>query len=85
MDLMLRTREEVVEKIFWVQVSREEEMERLEVEPQPAQPQKMVFNLGEEYEQPAASHTPAKSGKNIGRNEPCPCGSGKKYKKCCGK
>jgi len=23
--------------------------------------------------------------KKIGRNEPCPCGSGKKYKKCCGK
>ena len=22
---------------------------------------------------------------NIGRNDPCPCGSGKKYKKCCGK
>ncbi|HHL2060062.1 TPA: SEC-C metal-binding domain-containing protein, partial [Clostridium perfringens] len=21
----------------------------------------------------------------VGRNEPCPCGSGKKYKKCCGK
>lgn len=27
----------------------------------------------------------AKSNKNIGRNDPCPCGSGKKYKKCCGK
>ena len=31
----------------------------------------------------------AKSGpkkvKKIGRNEPCPCGSGKKYKQCCGK
>ena len=23
--------------------------------------------------------------KTVGRNEPCPCGSGKKYKKCCGK
>ena len=23
--------------------------------------------------------------KKIGRNDPCPCGSGKKYKKCCGK
>ena len=23
--------------------------------------------------------------KQIGRNDPCPCGSGKKYKKCCGK
>ena len=22
--------------------------------------------------------------KRVGRNEPCPCGSGKKYKKCCG-
>jgi uncharacterized protein YecA (UPF0149 family) len=21
--------------------------------------------------------------KNVGRNDPCPCGSGKKYKKCC--
>ncbi len=25
-----------------------------------------------------------RAGKKIGRNEPCPCGSGKKYKKCCG-
>jgi len=24
------------------------------------------------------------SEKKVGRNEPCPCGSGKKYKKCCG-
>ena len=23
--------------------------------------------------------------KNIGRNDPCPCGSGKKFKKCCGR
>jgi SWIM/SEC-C metal-binding protein len=23
--------------------------------------------------------------KKVGRNEPCPCGSGRKYKKCCGK
>ena len=27
---------------------------------------------------------PITSEKKIGRNEPCPCGSGKKYKKCCG-
>ncbi|HWR56460.1 MAG TPA: SEC-C metal-binding domain-containing protein [Negativicutes bacterium] len=26
-----------------------------------------------------------KEGKAIGRNAPCPCGSGKKYKKCCGR
>lgn len=28
---------------------------------------------------------PVKVGEKVGRNDPCPCGSGKKYKKCCGK
>ena len=80
MDMMNRTREEVVEKIFWVQVAQEEDVARLEVEQQ-AQQQRMVFNLGDHEPAPA----PAKSKKNVGRNDPCPCGSGQKYKKCCGK
>lgn len=29
--------------------------------------------------------TVVREGKKIGRNDPCPCGSGKKYKKCCGR
>jgi predicted aspartyl protease len=29
--------------------------------------------------------TQASSGHKVGRNDPCPCGSGKKYKKCCGR
>lgn len=29
--------------------------------------------------------SPAKAGPKVGRNDPCPCGSGKKYKNCCGK
>jgi uncharacterized protein YecA (UPF0149 family) len=32
----------------------------------------------------AAKQAPKQTSK-IGRNEPCPCGSGKKYKQCCGK
>jgi SWIM/SEC-C metal-binding protein len=28
---------------------------------------------------------PTHAEKKVGRNDPCPCGSGKKYKKCCGK
>ena len=31
------------------------------------------------------ANEPVKAEKKIGRNDPCPCGSGKKYKKCCGK
>ena len=29
--------------------------------------------------------SPRKAEKKVGRNQPCPCGSGKKYKNCCGK
>ncbi|MCX8038299.1 MAG: preprotein translocase subunit SecA [Candidatus Sumerlaeia bacterium] len=35
-------------------------------------------------EAPAAKPMPVRRGPKVGRNEPCPCGSGKKYKKCCG-
>jgi hypothetical protein len=33
---------------------------------------------------PGGGHTVVRAEPKIGRNEPCPCGSGKKYKKCCG-
>ena len=36
-------------------------------------------------EKPAGSGTYVREGKKVGRNEPCPCGSGKKYKQCHGK
>ena len=36
------------------------------------------------YKAQKLSHTVVK-GKKIGRNDPCPCGSGKKYKHCCGR
>ena len=40
--------------------------------------------LHELYLEQKKSNTIVK-GPKIGRNDPCPCGSGKKYKKCCGK
>ncbi|MBO6154991.1 MAG: SEC-C domain-containing protein [Lachnospiraceae bacterium] len=36
------------------------------------------------YKEEKASHT-IRNEKKVGRNDPCPCGSGKKYKFCCGK
>ena len=40
-----------------------------------------VANDGKEK----VKQTPKKSEKKVGRNDQCPCGSGKKYKQCCGK
>lgn len=39
----------------------------------------------ENYAPPEINHVPIVKQPKIGRNDDCPCGSGKKYKKCCGK
>jgi preprotein translocase subunit SecA len=43
---------------------------------------RLTTNRGEESAQPV--HKPATAEPKVGRNDPCPCGSGKKYKKCHG-
>ncbi|MBT8371103.1 MAG: SEC-C domain-containing protein, partial [Deltaproteobacteria bacterium] len=55
--------------------------EKLEDYRQPRQ-QQMVFSGGGE---PQKKKPQRRSAQKIGRNAPCPCGSGKKYKKCCGR
>ena len=49
---------------------------------------KALARLKEEYENDfyeEAEELYVREEPKIGRNDPCPCGSGKKYKKCCGK
>lgn len=38
-----------------------------------------------DFEKDTTPKVPATAPKKVGRNDPCPCGSGKKYKHCCGK
>jgi uncharacterized protein YecA (UPF0149 family) len=38
---------------------------------------------GHDHHHHAAVETFVRQGPKVGRNDPCPCGSGKKYKKCC--
>jgi len=52
---------------------------RVKIVQQPRE-RKTFVNQGEETQK-----KPIKVGKKIGRNAPCPCGSGKKYKNCCGR
>ncbi|MDD5688410.1 MAG: preprotein translocase subunit SecA [Elusimicrobia bacterium] len=81
MMMMDRIREESVEYIFRVQVMPQP---RTRPAPLPLGTQKpKIENQFNQTQQPQ-SDIP-KTLKKIGRNDPCPCGSGKKYKKCCGK
>jgi preprotein translocase subunit SecA len=79
-SLMNRLSSDVCEKLFRVQPVSETEMERLEKRRR-AEQQRMTLSRGEDEEgkRPVKRHD-----KKVGRNDPCPCGSGKKYKRCCG-
>ncbi len=79
-EMMGRVREEVLQKIFRIQLAREEDVDQLEAK---QRRQKISMNRTDEESQ---VNKPTVRGEDkIGRNDPCPCGSGKKYKKCCGK
>ena len=81
-DLISRIKEESLKRLFLVKVQREEEgAERKERAPAP-RPARVVLSRGDIKS--AGKTTQKREGVKIGRNDPCPCGSGKKYKKCCG-
>jgi len=68
---------------FQFEEAPQEEIARLEQELQEAQALEQEFL--EFNHQEEASLDVVTDGKKIARNDPCPCGSGKKYKNCCGK
>lgn len=67
---------EVVNRLFKIQIAKEEDARRKIT----LKPAKILYNKGGGGEKPQT----VVKGKKIGRNDPCICRSGKKYKKCCG-
>lgn len=77
-EMMDRVREETVKTLYLVKITQEED--ELPVQRQ----QRIELGRGDIGGQSEKPRTVRREGKKVGRNEPCPCGSGKKYKKCCG-
>jgi len=77
-DMISRIKEETVGILFRIQISEPKKIDDLQ---QPKE-QKMIFSGGDE---PARKKPVKRTQNKVGRNAPCPCGSGKKFKKCCGK
>ncbi len=78
-DLIERIKEETVGILFRIQLAEPESLNELEQ----AQDQELVYSGGEAA--PAKKKPTRRAEGKVGRNDPCPCGSGKKYKKCCGR
>ncbi len=73
---------DIASLIFRVNIITREQQEAMERENQ----QRMAAakaNHGDDFQENVKQ--PVKNGEKIGRNDPCPCGSGRKYKNCCGK
>lgn len=73
---------DIASLIFRVNIITREQQEAMERENQ----QRMAAakaNHGDDFQENVKQ--PVKNGEKVGRNDPCPCGSGKKYKNCCGK
>ena len=65
-----------------VRIRKDEEIKREKV----AKATSEGFEGGETVSSAAPASAPKKAdGTKVGRNDPCPCGSGKKYKNCCGR
>jgi preprotein translocase subunit SecA len=83
MELVQRIKEETVEKLFRVQMARPAEVAQMETARQ--KPLILSRGQGEETEAETKAKPVRRDSKKVGRNDPCPCGSGKKYKKCHGR
>jgi len=96
-DMIFRIKQDAVERLFSVEIEQEEAVEGLSFMPM-ADESAISLGRGEMMTRPMQPELPPeaqggpdkpstyrRAGKKIGRNDPCPCGSGKKYKKCCGR
>ncbi len=75
-EMISRIKADTLEKLCLVRVEKDSEYTN-------------VYSASDDYvmsrgDSEAPSAGVKREGKKVGRNEPCPCGSGKKYKKCCG-
>ena len=81
--MMGTTQTNVLKKLFRVQIQRKEDVDRMTPRPR----RQVVEGRGGEARQTGAAQQARgaglRAGPKVGRNDPCPCGSGKKYKKCC--
>jgi preprotein translocase subunit SecA len=81
--LLDRIKHDVAQIILTVQIQSQEEVEAMESAMQTQRA--MEYSHADDEDTGAVDKTRFKAKHKVGRNDPCPCGSGKKYKHCHGK
>jgi preprotein translocase subunit SecA len=77
-EMVSRIKEEILAILFRIQITHDH-LDDIQQQPHD---QNLIFSHGDEAEK---KQPVRRNETKVGRNDPCPCGSGKKYKKCCGR
>jgi preprotein translocase subunit SecA len=84
-SLMKRIRETTISYLFRIELREEaEKVQEMVLEEGEIDESRLEFAKKDVFAEEEKKNQPIKTEK-VGRNDPCPCGSGKKYKKCCGR
>jgi preprotein translocase subunit SecA len=85
--LMQAINQHTVANLMRIQLVREDELARMEEEQRIARERQLeeAKRLNNQAEEATKNKPVKRREEKIGRNAPCPCGSGKKYKRCCGR
>jgi len=84
-SLMKRIRETTLSYLFRIELREEaEKVQEMVLEEGEIDESRLEFAKKDVFAEEEKKNQPIKTEK-VGRNDPCPCGSGKKYKKCCGR
>jgi len=82
-NMIEAVKQKTLSTLFKIKIASEEDVDRDAMEKRKRQQSEMRLSRGAEGS--GEAQKPVKrEGEKVGRNSPCPCGSGKKYKKCCG-
>ncbi len=84
--IMIETvKQQTLSTLFRIKLASEEDVDREALEKRKRQQSEMRLSRGGDGAEQAQQQPQKREGEKVGRNDPCPCGSGKKYKKCCGR
>ena len=84
-NMIETVKQKTLSTLFKIKIASEEEVDREALEKRKRQQSEMRLSRGGEGSGEAQQQPMKREGEKIGRNAPCPCGSGKKYKKCHGR
>ena len=84
--IMIETvKQQTLTTLFRIKLASEDDVDLEAMEKRKRQQSEMRLSRGGEGAEQAQKQPMKRDGEKVGRNDPCPCGSGKKYKKCCGR